>query len=396
MNGKKTAVRAAKAIMRAYYGICRFFAREDPRRVLFLNRWSEDVTLDFRMIQEELRRQAPDVKIRTVSCRDGKSLRSRLRFGAAVMRSIRLMPGARVIVLNSYWPAVSILPHGKNQTVVQMWHAAGKIKKTGWQVLGTPAGHSRWMAEEMCMHRGYDVIFAGGPAWDPAYVASFGTTPDKLRNIGLPRLDYLVNSRERERENVLKAYPEFRKKRVILYAPTFRKGRADWSSLDRAVDYSRDILIVKSHPNQKLEESGHRYITCPEFTSQQLMTAADYLITDYSSIAVEAAALGLKTYYFLYDYDEYMRDNGLNLDIPKEMPACTFYDAEELMGAVDGGEYPEEELERYRERFLPVNLGHCTRDGATLIRQALRGREADALQAQTGGGAALRTREMLL
>ncbi len=371
MNGKKIAVRAAKAVMRVYYEVSRVFVKEDPQEILFLNRWSEDLTLDFHMIQDEIRRQSPSVKIRTINCRDGNSWMSRIRFCVAVFRSIRLMPCARVIVLNSYWPAVSVLPHRKNQTVVQMWHAAGKIKKSGYQVLDTPAGHSRWMAEEMSMHRGYDIIFAGGSAWNYAYMASFGTTLDKLRNVGLPRLDYLVARQKQEREHVLAAYPEFREKRVLLYAPTFRKGKADWSSLERVIDYNRDILVVKSHPNQKLEENGHRYITCPEFTSQQLMTAADYLITDYSSIAVEAAALGLKTYYFLYDYDEYMRDNGLNLDIPKEMPACTFFRAEELIEALDHEIYPEEELERYRRRYLPGNLGHCAEDGAALIQQAL-------------------------
>ena len=48
---------------------------------------------------------------------------------------ITLRP-ASVCVLDSYWPAVSVLHHKKQLAVIQMWHAMGKIKKSGYQSLG--------------------------------------------------------------------------------------------------------------------------------------------------------------------------------------------------------------------------------------------------------------------
>ena len=45
--------------------------------------------------------------------------------------------------------------------MIQMWHAIGKIKKSGYQTLDKDSGRSRAVAELLCMHRNYDYIIAG-------------------------------------------------------------------------------------------------------------------------------------------------------------------------------------------------------------------------------------------
>lgn len=42
---------------------------------------------------------------------------------------------------------------------------------------------------------------------------------------------------------------------------------------------------------------------------------------------MEAAVVGVKTFYYLYDYDVYQEQNGLNLDIPAEFPELVFFEA---------------------------------------------------------------------
>ena len=98
-----------------------------------------------------------------------------------------------------------------------------------------------------------------------------------------------------------------------------------------------------------------------------MLAASDYVITDYSAIALEAAVLRKKTLYWVYDYDEYVRENGLNVDMFESMPGLAFRDASEMMAFIDRGEYPMERLDAYRQKYLPEDLGHSAEKIAQLI-----------------------------
>ena len=112
-----------------------------------------------------------------------------------------------------------------------------------------------------------------------------------------------------------------------------------------------------------------------------LLAACDYLITDYSAIAIEGAVLSRPTWYFVYDYEEYREKNGMNIDLFEVMPGCVFRDGQELMHRLasadraartdeisrDAMPYPRKELNAYRKAYLPENLGTSTRQTADLI-----------------------------
>lgn len=299
-------------------------------------------------------------------------------FALSTLRSMYHMATSQLCVLDAYWPAVSILKHKKSLTVIQMWHALGKIKQSGYQTLGKESGRGEQLAHLMKMHEGYDYIIAGGKAWNRFYCQSFNTTEDKLVNCGLPRIDYLLSTADENRRKVLEAYPQFREKTVVLYAPTFRRNiELRWQGLAELTQTQAGegefALVIKGHPNQKIEldtlsDSQRAGIyTCPEFSSAELLAACDYLITDYSAIAIEGAVLNKATYYFVYDYEEYREKNGMNIDLFCEMPNCVFKDAKDLITALQAGEYPQTALDEYRKRFLPEKLGTSTAQIADLI-----------------------------
>jgi len=65
--------------------------------------------------------------------------------------------------------------------------------------------------------------------------------------------------------------------------------------------------------------------------------AADVIITDYSGVAVEAAAAGFASYYYIYDVDEYKERRGLNVDLREEaVGKYAFTDGEALAAQVLG------------------------------------------------------------
>ena len=74
-----------------------------------------------------------------------------LEYAFVTLKSMYHLATASVCVLDSYWPAVSVLHHKKQLAVIQMWHAMGKIKKSGYQSLGKKFGRSDMIAREMRM-----------------------------------------------------------------------------------------------------------------------------------------------------------------------------------------------------------------------------------------------------
>lgn len=360
-------------IMRLGLGIIYWFMKLLPvkaEKVLFLSRQSNELTLDFSRTQDKLRELKPEAEIVTVCHRlEGAGSGGVISFAVSTLKSMYHMATSSVCVLDAYWPAVSILNHKKSLTVIQMWHALGKIKQSGYQTLGKESGRGAEMARLMKMHKGYDYIIAGGKEWNPFYRASFGTETAELVNCGLPRIDHLLETAETNRERVLDAYPEFRDKTVVLYAPTFRRNiELHWETLaDLLTADDRFALIVKGHPNQQLATDNKGIYTCDEFKAVDLLAVCDYLVTDYSAIAIEGAVLNKPTYYFVYDYEEYREKNGMNIDLFETMPGCVFRKAEDLAAALKHDSYNQQALDDYRRKYLPENLGTSTLQVAELI-----------------------------
>ncbi|MDE6413180.1 MAG: CDP-glycerol glycerophosphotransferase family protein, partial [Eubacterium sp.] len=358
-------VNILKIIANFIYGIFKLFPVK-KNKVLFLSRQSNKITLDYKMIIDELE-QYPSIKMVTVLNRTKRSFMGFIKFIFVQLISMYHLATSSVCLMDSYWPAVSVLNHKSSLTVIQIWHASGKIKKSGYQTLDLPYGRKKKIADIMSMHHNYDVIIAGGEALNNYYCESFNVSEDKLFNVGLPRLDHLIDIKDSAREKLLEFHPECAGKKIIFYAPTFRKGELfDCSELCKVFDREDYILFVKPHSNQRIAE-GLNIDTCHDMSSMTLIAACDYLITDYSAIAFEAAAIKTKTLFYLHDYEKYVKYNGLNIDPAIEMPECTYFSAEELANDIFEDKYDSHSMESFADQYLPTDLGHSTKKISSLI-----------------------------
>lgn len=360
---RRINIAAARIFLSTIYAIIKLFTRVDEKKVVFLGRRMNRLPLDFRLIVEELQRRDPDVKVAVLSKLIKGEHRETFTFAPVLLRSLYHLATSKVCVLDSYWPAVSMLTHRKDLVVYQIWHSIGKIKQSGKQAVGRAQGRQAYISTGMRMHEGYDYVVAGGEVWNPQYSASFGVETEQLLNIGLPRADYLVNEKENIAAQILAKYPELKDKPVVLYVPTFRRGERAKGALKLAgtVDLDRFNLVIKKHESDSMLMPPQHHFECPEFTGTQMLTVADYVVTDYSSIALEAALIDIKTFYFLYDYEHYLESNGVNIDLDSEMPGCVFRESDELREAFVK-EYPFEMLQRYQKKFLFEDPGHSTTD----------------------------------
>lgn len=340
-------------------------------KIVFCSRQSDHTSIDYRLIQEEIKNREINIKIVNI-CKRFENLKDgSFKFSIAMLRSMYHLATSKVCVLDGYWPAACILKHKESLKIIQIWHSIGKIKKSGYQTLDTKYGRKKEIADLLCMHKNYDYVIAGGSAWNKYYCESFNIGEEIIKNYGLPRIDNFIKNEETYRNEIIEKYPEFKGKKIVMYAPTFRKDAyIKWEELYKAFSNSDEyIFICRLHPNQIGEVIGP--YTCDEFTTLQLICVSDYLITDYSSLALEGALLNKKIYYYLYDKEEYISKNGLNIDISKMMPTYTYFEAGNLINDIKNKKYDFGELNKYKEIYLPKELGHATENIVDLIEECL-------------------------
>ncbi len=348
-------------LAQALYALMKLLPRR--HKVVMLSRQADRPSVDFTMLAEELSRVDPSLEV-VVRCRFIETgLGARIAYVGEVLAQMYHLATASACVVDGYIVPVSVLTHRDGLRIVQMWHALGAIKKFGLQAVGLPGGRDSSVAEAMKMHRNYDVVICGGPAAVPAFAEAFGSDPARVVPLGLPRVDYLLagagdaTGRLRERFPLL-ADPS---RTTVLYAPTYRRNRPDryHDVLDR-FDDPRYALVIKPHPLVESNVAGENVVNASGVDVLDLLPLCDAVITDYSAVAFEAAVLDKPIYFFLYDFEEYEREHGLNVDLFAEMPGVTSRDLGPIAEQIDAGGYDPELVRRLAERYASVRDGSCT------------------------------------
>ncbi len=338
------------------------FVLKEKNDITFLSRQSNEISEDFLSLKNELF----DYNINTICIRDDGNILSKIKLVYFTFISVFYLAKSKVCVLDSYWPAISFIKDD-DLKVIQMWHSIGKIKKSGYQTIGNVSGRGAIVSKIFKMHSNYDIVIAGAEAFNDAYIKSFNIKPNVIRNFGLPRIDRLIENNIKYKEDFLTKYPNMSNKPIILYAPTFRRGyEFDFNSLLFKIDTSKFNVIFRPHPNSKVE-APNNIKSYNEFSTEIVLSVCDYLITDYSAIALEGAILNKKTFYYINDYDEYMKNNGFNLDIAAECPKLCYKNAECLIKDIENGNYAMDEFINYKNKFLPSDLGESTNKIVSLV-----------------------------
>lgn len=182
---------------------------------------------------------------------------------------------------------------------------------------------------------------------------------NKMIVTGMPVTDLLFHKWEKQLKvpNADRTY-----KKTIFWTPTFRALKGDKSRNDSAVTSETGLalfttfelyeqlqkvlhearihLVIKFHPGQVMSDikvSGTENITLlsPKEIREQgvdtykLLTQADALISDYSSISFDFLLLDRPIAYVLSDYEEYKL--GFAVDNPQEyMPGDYIYTVDEM------------------------------------------------------------------
>lgn len=360
------AIGIAVGALRCIYAVIKLFPQKN--KVVFLSRQSRKASADILQLRDCLREKYPDTEcVVLVRMVEGWT------YVFHMFRQMYAIATSRVVVLDGFCIAASVLKHKKGTKIIQLWHSSAAIKQFGYQTIDKPAGHSRQMARAMCMHRNYDYVIAPSRATGELFCEGFQVGEEKLRYYGLPRLSEIAKDDAAWQQKVREELMPGDDREMVLYVPTFRKGKqVDAASLISALDHDRFKLVIKPHPLDHLD-AGEEYV-CKEYNSTQLLRVCDRIITDYSAIGVEASILGKPIYYYVYDIDSYREECGLNIDPLIEMPGCSSRSGEELAALMDEA-YDFEALQRFREKYIEVPVDHCAERLAEFIGNNINGND---------------------
>lgn len=165
----------------------------------------------------------------------------------------------------------------------------------------------------------------------------------KVVMAGYPRNEIFLRENEGSK---LKAQLGLEGKTVYAYMPTWRgtsNHSVDTSAYEERVKEilkridtalsDNQLLFVNFHPILKSSISLDGYKHIKPFPSgvdnYAFLNCADALVTDYSSVFFDYSLTKKPIILFMYDYDEYMHDRGMYIDVA-ELPFRKIYDDREL------------------------------------------------------------------
>ena len=341
-----------RIILNLIYGLMK--VRKTKNKIVFVSRQSDDKSLDFKLLEEELRKNEKDIEIKFFCKKLGKGFIKKISYCIYILRVMNNLANAKICITDGYSIPVSLLKHKKSLTIIQIWHASGATKKFGYQAIDTKEGSNAKVAKIMRMHYNYDYVLAPSKRTAEIFAAAFNVSKDKMKIIGLPRIDYLRKNANKLKEDFYSEHPAYKNKEIILYVPTFRKGKtADANELIRKTNKDKYGLIIRKHPldSEKIEPE---YLVDSKYDTMDLLKIADFIITDYSAIAYEASVLNKPLYFYVYDIDEYKNNRGLNVNLAKEMKEATFKKIDSIIKSIENDRYNYSDLDNFKKKYVEV------------------------------------------
>lgn len=281
---------------------------------------------------------------------------------------------SKVVIVDGYNITVSLLNHKKGTKVIQLWHALAAIKKFGYQTIGYKDGLNPTVAKILRMHKNYDYVISGSNEMNKYFSEAFNTDINKIISCGTPTIDYLLRADDKIVNEIYSTYPELKNKINVLYSPTFRSdGRNNDEEFIKEFDTKKYNLIMTFHPKNKVVSNNKDVVIINrnQFSTFDILRVVDYVITDYSALSIDACVLNKKVILYLYDYEQYKEENGLNIDLFKELEGNTFKNVEDIVKLLDNDNYNMRSYRRFKKKYLSNSKGDSTLQIVKLIKRLL-------------------------
>lgn len=286
--------------------------------------------------------------------------------------SIYYLATSKKIFVDNYYGFLSATQFKKEVICIQLWHAAGAIKKFGLEDPSVQHRSEQAKKRFRLVYDRFDYVIIGSEIMGDIFQKSFALPRTRMLQTGIPRTDFFFQSHEiaLARQQVEMTYPEMKGKKVILYAPTFRDGQLHSSPIALDIEkmfnnFRTDyILLVRLHPAVTAEfqpkYDGFLYDVTKYGEVNHLLAVADILITDYSSISFEYALLKRPMIFYAYDLESYKKERGFWEDYHSEMPGPVAGSTEEVIEAIKNDSFNKQEIENFAVKWNKYSDGNSS------------------------------------
>lgn len=233
------------------------------------------------------------------------------------------------IVANNDFPWY--IPFRKEQTFVQTWHGGGAYKKVGLN----EKWNSVFEKEQVLIAKPISVYISSSRKFTEVQSPSKSVPLEKFIQTGMPRNAVFFDSEKMTalRKKVFDSFSLENGAKVILYAPTFR-GQPLWKSAAAQRTYGTlDFALLRTSLEERFGESFVIFYRAHHVDSllqnslppsvidttrhedmQELLCAADVLITDYSSTMWDFALTKKPCFLYAPDLAQYVAERGFYTD----------------------------------------------------------------------------------
>jgi CDP-glycerol glycerophosphotransferase len=337
----------------------------DPDLAVFASYWYGGYRCNPRAIYEKARELVPNMRAVWVVKREAvDSLPPGVEYVVArTPEYYEAIARARYLVNNVNFPNDLVKREGSTHV---MTHHGTPLKKMGLdQQQSAVAGERMDFGAllKRCARWDYSVsanVFST-LVWEHAYPLRYESIES-----GYPRNDVLSTSGPEEVRRIRAELGIGPDQTAVLYAPTHREYQDGYEpTLDAGSVADRlgpeHVVLARAHYFYTDTAASHGNVrdVSAHPSVEQLMLAADVLVTDYSSIMFDYGVLDRPIVIHASDWEVYRRLRGTYFDLTEERPGPVTRTETEVVDAIRAGDTHPDARAAFRVRFCSLEDGHA-------------------------------------
>ena len=233
---------------------------------------------------------------------------------------------SKVVVTNVDYPIY--IPFRKNQFLINTWHGGGAYKKVGTDIRSLAP--SRMKTEEKSK-KVVNLYISSSKMFTEKVIRGAFRFSGEVLECGMPRNDILLGDTQDLYRKVRQYYHLSPAQKIVLYAPTFREDRTiqnyglDFEGLRTALVKrfgGEWVCFFRAHSNLIRQFQNLTFdktiINASEYNEmQELLCAADVLITDYSSSMWDFSLMKKPCFLYAVDKAAYQQERDFYLPMER-------------------------------------------------------------------------------
>lgn len=368
VNLKMAPTLVVKYIIQVSFFLFSVLCPVNKNKVTFASYRSIDLEGNLLNIHREFTKRNQDFRFNFLFKKFNSSFSGKLNYFLHMIKASHALATSRYFIIDDFYFPVYVIKLREGTEVIQLWHAAGAFKKFGLSTLDKPFGPSREYLQHVKIHSNYSRVYVTSANIIPHYAEAFNMPEERIYPLGLPRTDYFFRNGEevkvKQKFNTL--FPEHRGKKLILFAPTFRGSSHYQSKYNIPIDIgilkekigNEYLFLIHLHPYMKSGIRIHKNdedFACHvdgQFTIEELLSLADILVTDYSSIIFDYSLLCRPMVFFAADLEEYRKERDFYYEYESFIPGPLVKDTNSLANIIKQGDFDLKPVSDFREYFF--------------------------------------------